>query len=123
MMKNKNNTEQVCLAIEEVASYIEILLDARTYDDTICYLLGLLSDVEHILIAIGNMRFDSLLTEKQIQLEEQIFDEWIALYNNAKSILTKRRYSQEYKKMIDEHTESTFAKLKEFEKTIQEQKV
>ena len=122
-MKNKNNKEQVCLAIEEVASYIEILLDARTYDDSICYLLGLLSDVEHILVAIGNMRFDSLLTEKQIQLEEQIFDEWIALYNTAKFILTKGKYSQEYKKMINEHTESTFAKLREFEKIILEQKV
>ena len=118
-MNNKNNTEQVCLAIEEVASYIEILLDARTYDDNICYLLGLLSDVEQILVAIGNMRFDSRLTEKQIQLEEQIFDEWKALYNIAKSILTKRKYSQEYKKIINEHTESTLAKLKEYEKTIQ----
>ena len=123
MMKNKNNTEQVCVAIEEVASYIETLLDARTYDDNICFLLGLLSDVEHILVAIGNMRFDSLLTEKQIQLEEQIFDEWIVLYKIAKSILTKRKYSQEYKKMIDEHSESTFAKLREFEKTIRKKKV
>ena len=122
-MKNKNNTEQVCVAIEEVASYIETLLDARTYDDNICFLLGLLSDVEHILVAIGNMRFDSLLTEKQIQLEEQIFDEWIVLYKIAKSILTKRKYSQEYKKMIDEHSESTFAKLREFEKTIRKKKV
>lgn len=117
-MKDNNNKQQICLMIAEISLYLKDLLSAKKYEDNICYVFGFLSDVEHILVEIGNMRFDSLLTESQIDLEEQVFDEWMALYNIAKAILTKRNYSDKYKKEINEHAESTFAKLKEFEKGI-----
>ena len=119
-MNNNSNMQHICHTIEEISTYKDALLESKTYENNICYVLGFLSDVEDLLVFIGNMRFDSSLTDSQIQLEEQIFDEWMALYNIASVILTKRTYSEGHKKKINEYTESTLAKLKEFESTIQD---
>lgn len=55
-MLDTNTVEQICLIIEEISSYVGNLLCAQTYEDNICYLMGLLSDVEQVLVKIANIR-------------------------------------------------------------------
>lgn len=105
---------------EEITSYVENLLDAQSYEDNVCYLMGFLSDIEQVLVMIANAR--PALSEKQILLEELIFDEWLLLYEKAKVVLTKRKYSDEIKQTINHLASEVFAYLKQFEKEIQKER-